>query len=220
MREETNTIVNTATTKRCTVHYGGEKPLKIETSFRRSFIPEDEVTRINGIAVYSIDALARTKITAYFARTAARDLFDVSFIIDSYWNALSSFTQSQFQVAVAEKGLEQLDPVAKELEGDDLIDADKLLEEFLAAYDKIGVNPSPEARELVSDALAEDDDTSPTPTRVVEALVACDQEKPSAKRSFMDELTQRVSSGHPSTKASLSAKTLRALRKNDPNGGS
>ena len=72
---------NTDTVKRCFIHYGGEKPLKVETSFRDQSVSRENITRINGILVYKIDPLMMQKCLAYQQRDKIRDLYDVSFII-------------------------------------------------------------------------------------------------------------------------------------------
>ena len=45
---------NTDTVKRYMIHYGGDKPLKVEISYRRKNILETEITIINNILVYNV----------------------------------------------------------------------------------------------------------------------------------------------------------------------
>lgn len=131
---------NTPLVQRVMIHYGGDQPLKIETSFRRKTIPNTETTIINNIRVYRMDYLASMKINAYLARDRIRDLFDVSFIVNNYWQELSPAVQSTIRFALAEKGLEQFDVVIAQ-QKDALIDPDKLESEFLQAIEKAELNP-------------------------------------------------------------------------------
>ena len=81
---------DTNTVKRFMINYGNEeKPLKIEVSYRRKIISPDDYTKINGITVYKLDELCRMKTHAYSSRDRIRDLYDLTFICNNYWNELS-----------------------------------------------------------------------------------------------------------------------------------
>lgn len=127
---------NTESVFRCTIHYGGHKPLKIEVSHRRNNIDPSELENINGILTYRIEPLSMMKVNAYMAHDRIRDLFDVCFIINEYWNDLSAPAQNLFRYALAQKGLEQFDVVIAE-QNDDLIGPDELAANFLKAYEII-----------------------------------------------------------------------------------
>lgn len=129
---------NTDTVKRCMIHYGGIKPLKIEMSARRVHIPEEEVTTINGIRAYVIDTMAMLKTSAYQQRDKIRDLYDVTFIINNYYDQLSSSTKALMQNALQYKGLEHFDYIISN-QKDELINIDILAENFLKAYEKVGL---------------------------------------------------------------------------------
>lgn len=130
---------NTDTVKRCMIHYNdNNKPLKIEVSARRGIIPESEVTRINGIRVYNINSLAMMKSNAYMGRDKIRDLYDVTFICNNYFDKLSDETKFVMQNAISSKGIEQFDYIVNS-QSDDLINPDKLAGEFLNAYDRLGL---------------------------------------------------------------------------------
>lgn len=136
---------NTRVVQRAMIHYGGMQPLKIETSFRRKTVPEAETTLVNNIHVYKMEYLASMKINAYLARDKIRDLYDVSFIVNNYWEDLSAPVQSTIRFALAEKGLEQFDIVIKE-QKDELIDPVKLEDEFLKAMEKADLATPPTTR--------------------------------------------------------------------------
>lgn len=125
------------TTLRYMIHYSeNDKPLKIETSFRRKHIASEETFRINGIRVYNINTLCIMKSAAYQMRDKIRDLFDLSFIINNYYNDLDKSTILNVQQALAYKGLEQFDYLA-ETQQDELINKDDLADSFMNALDKL-----------------------------------------------------------------------------------
>ena len=131
---------DTDTVKRFMINYGNpEKPLKIETSYRKKEIDEYSHDKINGIEVYDIDTLATMKSIAYTKREKIRDLYDVAFICNNYINDIEQSSKLSLQEALERKGLEQYDILINE-QSDPLIDNDKLLEDFLNAWDKIGLN--------------------------------------------------------------------------------
>ena len=129
---------DTETVKRCLMHYGGVKPLKIEMSSRRAIISEREITTINGIRVYNINTMAILKASAYQQRNKIRDLFDVTFIINNYYDELEETTKLILQNALEYKGLEHFDYIVNNQE-DELIDIEILAENFLNAIDTMGV---------------------------------------------------------------------------------
>ena len=130
---------DTDTVKRYMVNYGNTgKPLKVEVSFRRKEIGTDETTRINGILVYNINTLCIMKTNAYASRDKIRDLYDVSFICNHYFNQLSSQTIALLRTAIEYKGIEQFDYIVREQQ-DELIDQGKLADDFLSMYDKLGL---------------------------------------------------------------------------------
>ncbi len=84
---------DTETVKRCIIDYGNDiHPLKIEVSYRNKNLDLEEAskdwTQISGIKVYGIDALARMKAMAYQGRDKIRDLYDLSFIVNNFFEAI------------------------------------------------------------------------------------------------------------------------------------
>ena len=129
---------DTPTVQRLTVHYGGERPLKVETSYRRACVAPEETAVVDGILTYKLPALATMKLHAYAMRDRVRDLYDVSFIVNEKWGELTEDVRSAYRYALAVKGLEQFDLVLAQ-EPDDLVDQDALVERFLAAHGKLGL---------------------------------------------------------------------------------
>ena len=115
-----------------------ERPLKIEVSFRRKNIQDDEITNINGITVYNINEICLMKASAYSGRDKIRDLYDICFICNNFWDGLSEDVKKFIRVAVEYKGIEQFEFIIKD-QKDELIDNNKLEEEFLKMYDKLGI---------------------------------------------------------------------------------
>ncbi|MCL2126580.1 MAG: nucleotidyl transferase AbiEii/AbiGii toxin family protein [Oscillospiraceae bacterium] len=130
---------DTDTVERCMVEYGiVGKPLKIEASYRRREIPAEETKIVNGIKVYGIDPLCIMKINAYSGRDRIRDLYDLTFIYNNYYDRLSPQTIALLRGAVAYKGIEQFDYVVRN-QPDELINNEKLADDFLAMYDRLGL---------------------------------------------------------------------------------
>jgi len=128
---------NTDTVKRCFINYGNEaKPLKIEVSYRSKNISESDFNKISGIAVYTIDNLALMKAMAYNARDRLRDMYDIAFICDNYWEEISAPTKKTIRRALEYKGLEQFEYIVK-TQHDELINEDELLTKFLQMYEKV-----------------------------------------------------------------------------------
>jgi predicted nucleotidyltransferase component of viral defense system len=125
--------------QRCMINYGSDgKPLKIEASYRRREIDETETTIINDVLVYNIDTLCVLKAYAYSNRDKIRDLYDLVFICNNYFDRLSRQTAALLRTTLDYKGLEHFDYIVKN-QPDELIDADKLAGDFLKMYDRFGL---------------------------------------------------------------------------------
>lgn len=146
---------NTNTVKRFMINYGNiSKPLKIEVSYRKAIINTTETTKINGIAVYTIDTLLLMKTNAYVGRDKLRDLFDVCFICNNYHNELSDTVLFNLRNALEYKGLEHFDMIVNQQE-DELIDNDKLAEEFLKMYDSLGLLQNEIEHEIATELISQ-----------------------------------------------------------------
>lgn len=144
------TAKDTNTVKRFFINYGNtQKPLKIEVSYRERNIDEDDCLKINGIMVYNINTLCLMKGAAYQARDKLRDLYDVCFICNNYWNELNPFVIKQLKINVGIKGVEQFDYIVSTQE-DELIDNDKLADDFLEMFDRLDLLISDKDRETIS----------------------------------------------------------------------
>lgn len=132
-------VKDTDTTKRFFITYNDTgRSLKIEVSYRRNKIDFSEYQRINEILVYNINELCLMKANAYTGRDKIRDLYDICFICNNYWENLSADVKSFIRVAVEYKGLEQFEYIIKD-QKDELINNEKLEEKFLEMYDKLGL---------------------------------------------------------------------------------
>jgi len=132
--------------KRFFVNYGNNShPLKIEISYRQREIPKSSITVIHNINVYNIENIAIMKSNAYNARDKIRDLNDITFIVNNYLDKLSPQCRILVSDALSYKGIEQFDYLTRTQE-DELIDIDKLAEDFLRAWDALG---------LIDDSLPE-----------------------------------------------------------------
>jgi len=133
------TAKDTDTVQRHMLNYGNtQKPLKIEVSFRRREIRAEDVISVNDITTYDINVLCIMKSNAYSARDKLRDLFDLAFICNNYYDELNHVAKEVMRLAVENKGIEQFDYIIRE-QTDELIDIVKLEDSFLKMYDKLGL---------------------------------------------------------------------------------
>jgi len=145
---------NTTTVERCFIDYGSDgHPLKIEASYRRIEIPESETTIIGGIKVYGIDPLCVMKTNAYVGRDKIRDLYDVTFICNNYFDQLTPQTVALLRDAVQYKGIEQFDYIVKS-QPDELIDSEKLADDFLNMFERLGLLLDENELELLENGYA------------------------------------------------------------------
>lgn len=128
---------DTDTVKRYMINYGNEgRPLKVEVSFRKRVIDPNEVDKIQGINVYKINSLCAMKANAYINRDKIRDLYDLAFICNNFWEQLLTYIKSMVRETVSYKGIEQFDYLIKD-QTDELINNSKLAEDFLTMYDRL-----------------------------------------------------------------------------------
>lgn len=128
------------TVKRCMIDYGGYKKLKIEVSYRAESIDLNDVTKCNGILVYTVDKIARFKISACNGRSKLRDLYDISFIVNNYINMLNRLTIDIIKITFVEVlPFEYVDYIVN-TQSDDLIDSNKLINVYLNACSILKVN--------------------------------------------------------------------------------
>ena len=122
----------TDTVKRCFIHYGNEgHPLKIEASYRVSNQQySNDVTKVNGIATYSIEALLEMKLNAFENRDKIRDLYDIAFIVINYFNRLGNRDIRRVANTLSMKGLEHFDYLMT-TQSDELINSNILVDRYL-----------------------------------------------------------------------------------------
>lgn len=77
---------DTDTVRRYRIVYAGDISLKLETSLRGTPNDDDLIER-NGILTYKIGRLAKQKLSALKGRTAARDLHDVVYLYEHYFES-------------------------------------------------------------------------------------------------------------------------------------
>jgi len=142
---------DTSTVKRALINYGGGyKPLKVEMSMRRKEIPTEEIATVSGITTYTTDTLAEMKALAYQGRDAIRDLYDLCYLYNHYKDQITPRTVSMIQRSLSYKGLEQFDYLIHTQE-DELIDNEKLMNDFLNMYDSLGLLYDEDEKKLVDE---------------------------------------------------------------------
>ena len=150
---------DTDTVRRCMIHYGSVgKPLKVEVSYRRREIPADETAVVNGILVYRIEPLCIMKANAYAGRDKIRDLYDLTFICNHFFDELSPQAVALVRSALEFKGIEQFDYITRE-QSDELVDTSKLAGDFLELFDRLGLLYDSEEKSLMQ--AAENRDQKP-----------------------------------------------------------
>ena len=122
------------------------KPLTIEISYRSRNIPAHTHHRVDGIEVYTIDRICQLKTGAYQGRDKIRDLYDICFICDQYFDSLSDSAKEQLKDALTYKGFDYFDYVTSTQE-DPLIDKNVLAESYLKMFEKLDLLYSKEEAE-------------------------------------------------------------------------
>lgn len=82
---------NTSTVQRLIIHCSPH-PIRVEVSYRSASLNIPHVV-LNGIKIYDLPTLASFKASALSARDTTRDIYDVCFIINNYWNTLPDDTK-------------------------------------------------------------------------------------------------------------------------------
>jgi len=118
------TAKQTNTTERYILHYDATQTLKIEVSHRK-VARKKNIKQINGIQVYDIDTLCILKKGAYDNRMRIRDLYDLVFICNNYWDELSPVVKSGVLESLSRDVLERFDYLIRQ-EHDEYIDVKKL----------------------------------------------------------------------------------------------
>jgi len=118
------TAKQTNTTERYILHYDDTQTLKIEVSHRK-VASKKNIKQINGIQVYDIDTLCILKKGAYDNRMCIRDLYDLVFICNNYWDELSPVVKSGVLESLSRDVLERFDYLIRQ-EHDEYIDVKKL----------------------------------------------------------------------------------------------
>ncbi|MCL2137401.1 MAG: nucleotidyl transferase AbiEii/AbiGii toxin family protein [Coriobacteriia bacterium] len=131
---------NTETVQKLYIHRSLEQgePLKIEVSYRRQTINPSDAVIIAGYKVYTLDVLTQMKASAYLSRDRIRDLFDLVFVCEKYFDQLTEQTKSVLVNAFEYKDLSQFDYLIR-TQDDPLIDKDLLAIRFLNTLTKLGL---------------------------------------------------------------------------------
>lgn len=117
----------------------GGSTLRVTVSFRRRSLPCEDVTRIDGILVYGISTLCMMKTNAYLQKERMRDLFDLSFIVSRYSDALSAEAFDYAAEAISYRGgSEQLEYIIA-TQRDSLVDKKAFARIFKEAVRILGV---------------------------------------------------------------------------------
>lgn len=130
-------IKDTSTTKRYWINDSNmTKPLKIEVAYHQKNIASSNITKINGMMVYRINPLFNMKINAYNRHSTIRDLYDIVFILQHYFNEISKESIEYFKNILTYRGLEYFDYLIH-TQKDPFIDNDQLTCDFLEIFNQL-----------------------------------------------------------------------------------
>jgi len=118
------TAKQTNTADRYSFHYCDTQKIKIEESHRK-VASKRNIKKFNGIQVYDIDTLCILQKGAYDNRLRFRDLYDLVFICNNYWNELSPVVKSGVLESLSRDVLERFDYLIRQ-EHYEYIDVKKL----------------------------------------------------------------------------------------------
>lgn len=150
--DRVNIKKDTDTVKRFMIHYdeAENNPIKLEVSFRNMGCfndVSDKCVRINNINTYNINYLAVNKIDAFLKRTAARDIFDVSFLLRRYPGSVNKELIGKCKNKLDGIGLDQMeniiknDEILKDFDCDDvLVKLEDTINQYLRNDDKVAVS--------------------------------------------------------------------------------
>ena len=86
---DTSVTKDSQTVKRYRIIYADDINLKLETSLRGT-PNDDDLVELNGILTYKIEKLIQQKLRALNGRTAARDLHDVIYLYDKFFDSFGT----------------------------------------------------------------------------------------------------------------------------------
>ncbi|WP_243896633.1 nucleotidyl transferase AbiEii/AbiGii toxin family protein [Actinomyces bowdenii] len=106
------TAKDTWAVRRHVLHYRDDamKPLKVEVSYRQAQqIKQADLTTIDGICTYRLEKLASLKVDALVNRTKARDIFDTSYLLATYPEAITDTDLQRIDQLIDIIGLNDLE---------------------------------------------------------------------------------------------------------------
>jgi predicted nucleotidyltransferase component of viral defense system len=122
------------------LHYAGDaRYIKIEVSHRPSYLTQEATVSKDGVLVYDIDNLAILKTLAYTGRAKARDLYDVAFIVNEYFDNLSEQTKQMIYTAFAyNEGMERVDWIIV-TDPDPYVAVNKIYDRVIRMFDQLDI---------------------------------------------------------------------------------
>ena len=150
----------TETTKRYYITYSPSadvKKLKVEVSLRLGNVPasQDEKNIINGISVYTISEIFRQKVEAYKDTDKIRDVYDLCYMTNHLTRELDAAAMRSARYAFSKKGIDHFDYLINDSDqtANNLIDLEKLANDFLSMFEKLGITLNEDERELLEEDI-------------------------------------------------------------------
>ncbi len=161
--------------ERWMIDYGHEShKLKVEASYRNINSKDDEIEQRNSIRVFSINDLALMKCNAITERTKIRDFYDICFIANKYWEELERSTKKVIRNLFEYKNFEYAQFLV-DTQKDELIDSNKLFNNFLDAYEKVGLEKTEQEKSILKKNF-ENDQTTINLGEAANIIVNCFEE--------------------------------------------
>jgi hypothetical protein len=121
------------------IHYSHDyTPLNIEVLFINNRRLSSKIHIINGFRVLDINHMCKMKCNAYSSRDKLSDLFELTYIINNYFDKLDPNVLFTIQNALAYKNIDELYYLL-EIQQDDSINKKKLEDHFKKALDKLDI---------------------------------------------------------------------------------
>lgn len=127
--------------KKILINYGGSKKhLKVECNLLGRDEYTERILRVNSILTYDLNLMLEFKLWAYRDRYKPRDIYDIAFIVLTYYNSLPQNLITNVKTTLRDKGgLDNVEYILNNSEEDDLLNREEVLDISLKLFDFLGI---------------------------------------------------------------------------------
>lgn len=116
------------------------RKLKIEGNLKNS-INAKSIILLNNIITYDLETMLLNKLKAYKSRYVLRDIYDISFLINTYWSSFSSNMIEKTKETLLERGgLNNIDYLLSLDISEEFITKDETLISALKLFERLGIS--------------------------------------------------------------------------------